>query len=55
MRLAAGLPRSTISVVPEAGHAPHLENLDRTSTVILEFLAELDQDRHAGSGRGPNR
>ena len=55
MRLAAGLPRSTISVVPEAGHAPHLENLDRTSTVILGFLANLDQDRQAGSGRGPNR
>ena len=55
MRLAAGLPRSTISVVPEAGHAPHLENLDRTSTVILRFLADLDQDRQAGSGRGPNR
>ena len=55
MRLAAGLPRSTISVVPEAGHAPHLENLESTSAVILGFLAELDEGRQAAGGWGPKR
>ena len=55
MRLAAGLPQSTISVVPEAGHAPHLENLDRTAAVILGFLDELDEDRQAAGGWGPKR
>jgi len=55
IRLAAGLPHSTISVVPEAGHAPHLENLESTSAVILGFLAELDEDRQATGGWGPKR
>ena len=55
MRLAAGLPQSTISVVPEAGHAPHLENLESTSAVILGFLAELDEGRQAAGGWGPKR
>ena len=48
MRMAAGLPLSTISVVPGAGHAAHLENLDRTSTEILGFLAQLDEERRSG-------
>jgi len=48
MRMAAGLPLSTISVVPRAGHAAHLENLDRTSTEILGFLAQLDEERRSG-------
>jgi 2-succinyl-6-hydroxy-2,4-cyclohexadiene-1-carboxylate synthase len=55
MRLAAGLSGSTISVVPEAGHAAHLENLERTSAVILGFLADLDEDRQAAGGRGWSR
>lgn len=55
MRMAAGLPDSTISVVAEAGHAPHLENLDSTADVILGFLADLDEDRQAADGRGWSR
>ena len=55
MRMAAGLPDSTISVVAEAGHAPHLENLDGTADVILGFLADLDEDRQAADGRGWSR
>jgi len=45
MRMAAGLTRSAISVIPGAGHATHLENPDRTTDAIREFLSQLDDER----------
>ena len=42
MRMAAGLMRSAIEVVPEAGHAAHLENPDHVVTSIRELLDEVD-------------
>ena len=45
MRMAAGLTRSAIAVIPGAGHAAHLENPDRTPAAIREVLSQLDDAR----------
>ena len=42
MRMAAGLVRSAIEVVPGAGHAAHLENPDHVRATIGELLDEVD-------------
>ncbi len=42
MRMAAGLVRSTIEVVPDAGHAAHLENPDHVRAAIGELVDEID-------------
>lgn len=42
MRMAAGLLRSAIEVVPEAGHAAHLENPDHVVAAIRELLDQVD-------------
>ena len=42
MRMAAGLVRSAIEVVPEAGHAAHLEHPDHVVAAIREMLDEVD-------------
>ncbi|MDG2907540.1 MAG: 2-succinyl-6-hydroxy-2,4-cyclohexadiene-1-carboxylate synthase [Acidimicrobiales bacterium] len=41
-RLASGLGQATIEVVPEAGHAAHLENLPAVSAAIRSFLDGVD-------------
>ncbi|MBC8364174.1 MAG: 2-succinyl-6-hydroxy-2,4-cyclohexadiene-1-carboxylate synthase [Actinobacteria bacterium] len=41
-RMASGLPNATIEVVPEAGHAAHVENLPAVATAVAEFLAGVD-------------
>lgn len=42
MRMAAGLVRSAIEVVPEAGHAAHLENPGHVRAAIGDLLDEVD-------------
>ena len=42
MRMAAGLIRSAIEVVPGAGHAAHLENPDHVRAAITELVDEVD-------------
>ncbi len=42
MRMGAGLPRSTMEVVPDAGHAAHLENPGHVVATVREFLDEVD-------------
>ena len=42
MRMAAGLVRSAIEVVPGAGHAAHLENPDHVRAAITELVDEVD-------------
>lgn len=42
IRMAAALPRATIRVVPNAGHAAHLENPTYVMHVIEEFLDQVD-------------
>ena len=42
MRMAAGLIRSAIEVVPGAGHAAHLENPDHVRAAISELFDEVD-------------
>ena len=42
MRMAAGLVRSAIEVVPGAGHAAHLENPDYVRAAIGDLLDEVD-------------
>jgi 3-oxoadipate enol-lactonase len=39
--LARGIPGSLLSVVPDAGHVPNLENPDWFNRILHEFLAEL--------------
>jgi pimeloyl-ACP methyl ester carboxylesterase len=38
-QLASGMPNARISVIPEAGHAAHLEAPDEFARVVGEFLA----------------
>ena len=45
LRMGAGLPRSTMEVVPDAGHAAHLENPGHVVASVREFLDDLDQRR----------
>ncbi len=40
VRLADGLLRSRIAVVPDAGHAAHIENPAATAELIVEFVTE---------------
>jgi 2-succinyl-6-hydroxy-2,4-cyclohexadiene-1-carboxylate synthase len=48
-RVAAAIgPRAQVALVPDAGHAAHLEHPGRVSALIERFL-----DRHAGPGPGP--
>ena len=46
LRMGAGLPRSTMEVVPDAGHAAHLENPGHVVASVREFLDDID--RQAG-------
>jgi 2-succinyl-6-hydroxy-2,4-cyclohexadiene-1-carboxylate synthase len=41
-------PRAQVALVPDAGHAAHLEYPGRVSPLIERFL-----DQHAGPGPGP--
>ena len=41
VRLNSGIPRSEIVIVPESGHACHLENPDFTLEAIKMFLEEV--------------
>ena len=41
VRLNSGIPRSEIVIVPESGHACHLENPDFTLEAIKVFLEEV--------------
>lgn len=43
LRMGAALPYSKMVVVPTAGHAAHLENPDRLSFIIREFLDEVER------------
>tara|TARA_Y100001934_G_scaffold224710_1_gene268913 strand:+ start:149 stop:286 length:138 start_codon:yes stop_codon:yes gene_type:complete len=40
--MGAGIPRSTMEVVPEAGHAAHLENPEHVVATVREFLDHVD-------------
>ena len=40
--LAQRLPRARIAVVPDAGHAAHLENPQAFAAIAREFFAEAD-------------
>ena len=42
LRMGAGIPRSTMEVVPEAGHAAHLENPEHVVATVREFLDHVD-------------
>lgn len=41
MRMASGLPRAEISVIPDAGHAAHLENPAATVLAVRAFFDEF--------------
>jgi 2-succinyl-6-hydroxy-2,4-cyclohexadiene-1-carboxylate synthase len=38
--VAAGIPRARLSLVPRAGHAPHLARPDRFHALVFDFLTE---------------
>jgi len=42
MKMAAGIPKSAISVIDEAGHATHLENISASTQTIRSFLRESE-------------
>jgi 2-succinyl-6-hydroxy-2,4-cyclohexadiene-1-carboxylate synthase len=42
--LAARLPRARVAIVPEAGHAAHLENPAAFHRVARDFLAEVEDE-----------
>ena len=42
VRLASGLALAQTEVVPEAGHAAHLENLPAVAAAIVEFLHRVE-------------
>lgn len=41
-RLASGLVEAGIEVVPEAGHAAHVENLPAVEAAVVSFLDDVD-------------
>jgi 2-succinyl-6-hydroxy-2,4-cyclohexadiene-1-carboxylate synthase len=43
-RMAAGLPAATLAVVPDAGHAAHLEAPDAVAAVIAGQARDLDRE-----------
>ncbi len=43
--LAARLPRARIALVPEAGHAAHLENPSAFHRIVRDFLSEVEEER----------
>ena len=43
LRMGAGLPHSTMEVVPDAGHAAHLENPGHVVASVREFLDDVDR------------
>ena len=47
--LAAVIPGSEAFVVPDAGHAVHIDNPDGLEAVILPFLARVDEERSDSS------
>jgi 2-succinyl-6-hydroxy-2,4-cyclohexadiene-1-carboxylate synthase len=40
--LVGALPRATAHVIPDAGHAAHLDNLDGVAGAVLGFLRDVD-------------
>lgn len=44
--MAQTLPRSQLSIVPDAGHTVHLEQPAAFDQRVLEFLAQVDSDPH---------
>ncbi len=43
-RFKADIPGSTLAVIEESGHSPHLEQPERTAELIVDFvLAEVDR------------
>ena len=43
--LAAALPRATVTVVEDAGHAAHIEQPDTTAAAITEFINKAETDQ----------
>jgi pimeloyl-ACP methyl ester carboxylesterase len=44
--LARDLPHARIEIVPDAGHAVHLENPEACLGVVRRFLAEVEVSLH---------